>query len=91
MIKHCTSAGDALRELDSMGVIRSDPFIIISGEVVSNMNLSKAIAFHREKKRQDNNAVLTLVLKSIPIFSCIRPVRCIALFNPSPLLKLFSY
>jgi translation initiation factor eIF-2B subunit epsilon len=28
----CLSAGDALRELDAMGVIRSDPFILISGE-----------------------------------------------------------
>jgi hypothetical protein len=27
----CLSAGDALRELDSLGCIRSDPFVLISG------------------------------------------------------------
>ena len=51
----CLSAGDALRELDSMGVIRSDPFILISGDVISNMDLNKAIAFHKEKRKEDNN------------------------------------
>ena len=36
----CLSAGDALRELDSRkGLIRSDPFVLISGDVISNMNL----------------------------------------------------
>lgn len=39
----CLSAGDALRELDSLGLIRSDPFILISGDVISNMDLKKAI------------------------------------------------
>lgn len=27
----CLSAGEALREIDSMGIIRSDPFLLISG------------------------------------------------------------
>lgn len=27
----CLSAGEALREIDSLGIIRSDPFILISG------------------------------------------------------------
>ena len=27
----CLSAGEALREIDSMGIVRSDPFILISG------------------------------------------------------------
>ena len=35
-----TSAGDALREIDSMGVIRSKQFILVSGDVISNMNLA---------------------------------------------------
>lgn len=35
-----TSAGDALREIDSMGVIRSKQFILVSGDVISNMNLT---------------------------------------------------
>jgi translation initiation factor eIF-2B subunit epsilon len=61
----CLSAGDALRELDSMGVIRSDPFILISGDVISNMDLKKAIAYHKEKRKADYNAILTVVLKEV--------------------------
>lgn len=38
-----TSAGDAMRELDQMGVIESDPFILISGDVVSNVDLKPYI------------------------------------------------
>ena len=38
----CSSAGDALRELDQRifsGRPPSDPFVLISGDVVSNMSL----------------------------------------------------
>jgi translation initiation factor eIF-2B subunit epsilon len=70
----CLSAGDALREIDSMGVIRSDPFILISGDVVSNMNLKAAIDFHRERKRVDNNAIMTVALKRVQNGAGIRPV-----------------
>lgn len=61
----CSSAGDALRELDSLGVIRSDPFILISGDVISNIDLKKAISFHQEKRRQDPNTVMTVALKTV--------------------------
>jgi len=61
----CSSAGDALRELDSMAVIRSDPFILISGDVISNMDLKKAIAFHKEKRKSDPNAIITVSLKPV--------------------------
>jgi translation initiation factor eIF-2B subunit epsilon len=70
----CLSAGDALREIDSMGVVRSDPFILISGDVVSNMNLSAAIAFHKERKRVDNNAVMTVSLKAVQKTAKVCPI-----------------
>jgi len=61
----CLSAGDALRELDSLGVIRSDPFVLISGDVISNMDLKKAIEFHKSRRKLDHNAILTVVLKPV--------------------------
>lgn len=70
----CLSAGDALRELDSMGVIRSDPFILISGDVISNMDLQKAIKFHKEKRKSDNNAIMTVVLKRVQRTAGVKPV-----------------
>ena len=61
----CMSAGDALRELDGMNVIRSDPFILISGDVISNINLKEAISFHKRKCKEDMNNVMTVVLKKV--------------------------
>jgi hypothetical protein len=63
--RSCLSQGDALRELDVMGVVRSDPFVLINGDVISNMDLKKAIAFHKEKRQQDGNCIMTVVLKQI--------------------------
>lgn len=63
---NCQSAGDALRELDAMNIIRSDPFILISGDVVSNLDLKRAISYHQARRKEDANAILTVVLKQAP-------------------------
>ena len=70
----CLSAGDAVREIDSMGVIRSDPFILISGDVVTNMNLKAAIEFHKERRKADSNAVMSVTLKRVQRNAGIEPV-----------------
>jgi translation initiation factor eIF-2B subunit epsilon len=57
-----------------MGIVRSDPFILINGDVVSNMNLGDAIAFHKEKKKVDNNAVMTVTLKAVQKSAAVVPV-----------------
>ena len=70
----CLSAGDALREIDAMGIVRSDPFVLINGDVVSNMQLGDAIAFHKEKKKVDNNAVMTVALKAVQKNAAVVPI-----------------
>lgn len=40
---NCLSAGDALRDIDQRGVVRSDPFVLVSGDVVSNIDLKSVI------------------------------------------------
>lgn len=62
-LKSCSTEGDALRELDSMNIIRSDPFVLMSGNTISNVNLKSAIAFHKQKRVDDPNNVMTVVLK----------------------------
>eukprot|EP01031_Cornospumella_fuschlensis_P041707 gene41707-50902_t len=62
---NCSTAGDALREIDALNIVRSDPFILISGDVVSNMDLKKAIAYHTAKRKEDPNCIMTLTLKKI--------------------------
>lgn len=59
----CLSPGDALRELDRMHLIRSDPFILMSGDNVSNINLRPHIQLHKERKKKEPSTVMTLLLK----------------------------
>ncbi|CAM9660632.1 unnamed protein product, partial [Choristocarpus tenellus] len=40
---NCLSAGDALREVDQMGKVRSDPFVLVTGDVVANIDLKSII------------------------------------------------
>ena len=40
---NCLSAGDALRDIDQRGVVRSDPFILVSGDVISNIDLKSVM------------------------------------------------
>ncbi|KAL3616417.1 hypothetical protein CASFOL_039807 [Castilleja foliolosa] len=57
-----TSAGDALRLLYEKHVIRGD-FVLVSGDTVSNMSLTKALKEHKDRRRKDSNAVMTMVVK----------------------------
>lgn len=58
-------AGEALRELDNSGIIRSDPFVLVSGDVVANLRLAPIIALHKERKKKDPDCVMTMVFKRV--------------------------
>ncbi|KAI9820860.1 MAG: hypothetical protein M1832_003493 [Thelocarpon impressellum] len=56
------SIGDAMRDLDSRNVIAGD-FLIVSGDVVSNLPLEAALAKHRARRADDKNAIMTMILR----------------------------
>ena len=58
----CMSSGDVLRELDSLGVIRGE-FILMSSDTVCNIKLDQAVAFHKEKRKDDPNMIMTTILR----------------------------
>ena len=62
----CKSVGAALREVDSRGKIRGD-FILVNGDVVSNMKLEPALLAHRRRREEERNkdAILTMVFKMV--------------------------
>lgn len=68
------SAGDALRLIYEQNVISGD-FILVSGDTVSNMSLSQALKEHKERRRKDSNAVMTMVIKQSKASSIIRQSR----------------
>lgn len=55
------SVGDAMRDLDNRGLITGD-FLLVSGDVVTNIDFNKVMQFHKQKKAQDKDHILTMVL-----------------------------
>ncbi|GEQ72254.1 hypothetical protein JCM33374_g5941 [Metschnikowia sp. JCM 33374] len=55
------SVGDSMRDLDNRGLITGD-FLLVSGDVVTNIDFSKVMAFHKTKKAADKDHIVTMVL-----------------------------
>ena len=58
-----SNAGDALRELDSQKMVTSEPFVLISGDVVCNIDLAKVIEAHKNRFEKDKENIMTMVFK----------------------------
>ena len=58
----CPSVGDALRDIDSQSLIHSD-FVLVSGDLVANMELKEMIERHKEMKKKDKLTVMTCIYK----------------------------
>ena len=50
-----------MRDLDASGLISGD-FLLLSGDVISNMNLELALAEHRSRREKNKNAIMTMIL-----------------------------
>ena len=58
-----SNAGDALRELDSQKMVTSEPFVLISGDVVCNIDLAQVIDVHKKRFEKDKENIMTMVFK----------------------------
>uniref|UniRef100_A0AAQ4RG31 EIF-2B GDP-GTP exchange factor subunit epsilon n=1 Tax=Gasterosteus aculeatus aculeatus TaxID=481459 RepID=A0AAQ4RG31_GASAC len=57
------SLGDVLRDVDAKSLLRSD-FVLIYGDVVSNIDISSALHAHRHRRKMDKNiSVMTMIFK----------------------------
>ncbi|CAN3375730.1 hypothetical protein DIURU_003839 [Diutina rugosa] len=57
------STGDVMRDIDNRGIITGD-FLLVQGDVVTNVDFAKAMAFHKQKRATDKDHILTMVLAS---------------------------
>lgn len=55
------SVGDVMRDLDNRSVITED-FLLISGDVISNVNIEKALKHHRTIRESDKDHIVTMVM-----------------------------
>ena len=68
------SSGDALRQLDDMGVLRSETVILVDGLVVGNVSLGAALAGHAQRVKADSNTILTVI--ATPVVASYPPSLC---------------
>ncbi|KAJ1866333.1 translation initiation factor eIF-2B epsilon subunit, GEF [Coemansia sp. RSA 989] len=61
-VRQATTIGDALRAADEFSATISD-FILCTGIVMSNINLSRLVAAHRANKKRDPNHIMTMLLQ----------------------------
>ena len=60
-----TNTGDALREVDKRNLIQCDPFVLMFGDVVTNVDIVGALAAHKARRKKDSSAIMTLLLKHV--------------------------
>ncbi|CAB9502029.1 factor eIF-2B subunit epsilon [Seminavis robusta] len=68
-----TNAGDALRELDRRDLVQSDPFLLLRGDVVANVDLQRVLQEHKERHKQDSSAIMTLLFKPVSPWNVTTP------------------
>ncbi|XP_051169082.1 translation initiation factor eIF-2B subunit epsilon [Leptopilina boulardi] len=78
----CRSLGDALRDIDIKGWVRGD-FILIRGDVFTNVDLKRLITSHRCKTKKDPGNSMTLLLSNFGNLqnSCLEEETCLLVSN----------
>lgn len=61
----CRSIGDALREVDSRSLTRSD-FFLLGCDTIANVNLKKLMAEHKSRREEIKSAVMTMNCMRLP-------------------------
>lgn len=60
--KEAFSAGDAMRDIYTHGIITTD-FVLVMGDLVSNIRIDEVVRAHRERRKLDKDAIMTMVVK----------------------------
>ncbi|KAF9762506.1 hypothetical protein IL306_003388 [Fusarium sp. DS 682] len=62
-VSDARSAGDVLRDMDKRSLVDGD-FILVHGDLVSNIILDGALAAHRKRREESAANIMTMVLRS---------------------------
>ena len=57
-----SSVGDIMRDLDQKDLMSGD-FVVVTGDIVSNFPLAKALHQHKARREKDKNAIMTMILR----------------------------
>lgn len=60
--KQTFTPGDALRDIYTHGIITND-FVLVTGDLVSNVRIDEVVRVHKERRKADRDAIMTMVVK----------------------------
>ncbi|KAG2041714.1 nucleotide-diphospho-sugar transferase [Suillus americanus] len=60
--KETFTPGDAMRDIYTHGIIASD-FVLVTGDLVSNIHIGDVVREHKERRKTDKDAIMTMVVK----------------------------
>lgn len=60
--KETFSQGDAMRDIYTRGLVTSD-FVLVMGDLVSNIRIDEVVRVHKERRRTNKDAIMTMVVK----------------------------
>ncbi|KAH6918678.1 translation initiation factor eif-2b [Coprinopsis sp. MPI-PUGE-AT-0042] len=64
--KETFSAGDAMRDIYTRGLVSSD-FVLVMGDLVSNIRIDEVVRAHKERRRTNKDAIMTMVVKEASV------------------------
>lgn len=60
--KETYSPGDAMRDIYTRGLVSSD-FVLVMGDLVSNIKIDEVVRVHKERRKANKDAIMTIVVK----------------------------
>ena len=60
--KETYSPGDAMRDIYTRGLVSSD-FVLVMGDLVSNIRIDEVVRVHKERRKVNKDAIMTIVVK----------------------------
>jgi len=63
-VTECISLGDALREIDREGLIRSD-FLLVPGDLMCNIQIENILEHHKVQRKKEKNLVMTMLYREL--------------------------
>ena len=82
-VPEARSVGDMMRELDAHQVIKSD-FVLMHADAVGNMDLGAVVEAHKQRRRVDRNAIMTICTMPVAPHSRARTLGDQSVFTVAP-------
>ena len=60
--KETFSPGDAMRDIYTRGLVTTD-FVLVMGDLVSNVRIDDVVRIHKERRKTNKDAIMTMVVK----------------------------